>query len=95
MLISIILHILALLKTRLENFYYKVSLIEQYSSSIAVLNNATNSPVNISSSISTYESKINNIITNFDGYDYYLYYSSGSWAWPKTNSQPPISIKER
>jgi hypothetical protein len=29
-------------KTRLENFYYKVSLIEEYSSSIAILNNTTN-----------------------------------------------------
>jgi hypothetical protein len=77
-------------QARLENFYYKVSLIEDYSSSIAILNNTTNN--NPSASIAVYESKINNIITNFDGYEYYLYYTSGSWAWPKTTSQPPYQL---
>jgi hypothetical protein len=79
-------------KTRIENFYYKVKLIEQYTSLINTLNNTTNSPVEISSSISVYESKINNIITNFDGYDYYLYYSSGSLAYPKTTIEPPYQL---
>jgi hypothetical protein len=79
-------------QTRLDNFYYKVGLIEQYSSSIATLNNTTNSPSNISSSKAIYESKISDIITNFDGYDYYLYYTSGSWAWPKTTNQPPYAL---
>lgn len=79
-------------QTRLENFYYKVGLIEQYSSSISTLNNTTNSPSNISSSKTIYEAKISDIITNFDGYDYYLYYSSGSWAWPKTTSKPPYVL---
>jgi hypothetical protein len=77
-------------KTRLENFYYKVSLIEEYSSSIAILNNTTNN--NPSASVAIYESKINNIITNFDGFDYYLYYSSGSWAWPKSTTEPPYTL---
>jgi hypothetical protein len=77
-------------QSRIENFYYKVSLIENYLSSIATLNNTTNN--NPSSSIAIYESKINNIITNFDGYDYYLYYSSESLAYPKTNSTPPYTL---
>ena len=79
-------------QTRLENFYYKVGLIEQYSSSIATLNNTTNSPTNVSSSKTIYEAKISDIITNFDGYDYYLYYTSGSSAWPKTTNQPPYVL---
>jgi len=79
-------------KTRLENFYYKVSLIEQYSSSIATLNNTNSSSVAIGNTQTIYETQINNIITNFDGYDYYLYYSSGSYAWPKTTSQPPYLL---
>jgi hypothetical protein len=79
-------------KTRLENFYYKVSLIESYSASIATLNNTINSTVNVNSSKDIYEAKINNIITNFDGYDYYLYYSSGSSAWPKTTNEPPYLL---
>jgi len=77
-------------KARLENFYYKVDLIEQYSASISTLNNTTNN--NPNASITIYEAKINDIITNFDGYDYYLYYTSGSWAWPKTTSQPPYLL---
>jgi hypothetical protein len=78
-------------QSRIENFYYKVGLIESYSSSIATLSNTTNN--NPSSSIAIYESKINNIITNFDGYDYYLYYYSGSSAWPKTNTSPPYQLE--
>jgi len=77
-------------QTRLDNFYYKVSLIEQYSSSIATLNNTTNN--NPNDSIAIYEAKISDIITNFDGYDYYLYYSSGSSSWPKTTNKPPYLL---
>jgi len=77
-------------KTRLENFYYKLGLIEQYSSLILSLNNIANSP--ISGSVAVYESNINNIITNFDNYEYYLYYNSGSYAWPKSNTEPPYQL---
>jgi hypothetical protein len=77
-------------QTRLENFYYKLSLIEQYnlSSSYSV----SGLPLNIYTSGSQviWQNKINDIITNFDGYEYHLYYSSGSTAWPKTNSEPPF-----
>ncbi len=79
-------------KTRLENFYYKVSLIEQYSSSISLLNSTLSSPTNVSGSQAIYQSKINDIITNFDGWDYYLYYSTGSWSWPKTTSTLPYQL---
>ena len=83
-------------QTRLENFYYKVSLIEQYSSSISIIESnitgSTSSSLAVSESKTILESKINNIITNFDGWDYYLYYSSGSWAWPKINTEPPYQL---
>jgi hypothetical protein len=79
-------------KTRLENFYYKVELLEDYSASIAVLDNTINSPNNVSSSKAIYEAKITDIITNFDGYDYYLYYSSGSFAYPKLTTEPPYQL---
>jgi hypothetical protein len=83
-------------QARLENFYYKMSLLEDYSSSISLINTqitgSTSSSMTVSGSISVYETQINNIITNFDGYEYYLYYSSGSWAWPKTTSQPPYQL---
>ena len=83
-------------QARLENFYYKVSLLEDYSSSIALINSqitgSTSSSLAVNNSKAVYEAFINNIITNFDNYEYYLYYSSGSWAWPKVNSQPPYQL---
>jgi hypothetical protein len=83
-------------QARLENFYYKVSLLEDYSSSIALIDSqitgSTSSSLAITNNKAVYEAFINDIITNFDGYEYYLYYSSGSWAWPKVNSQPPYQL---
>jgi hypothetical protein len=77
---------------RLENFYYKIQLIEEYTENINLLNSTTNSPFYTSSSIAEYESKIDNIITYFDDYEYYLYYEIGPYAWPKTNSQKPYTL---
>lgn len=83
-------------QARLENFYYKMSLLENYSSSISTITTqitgSTSSSLVVNNNIAIYESQINNIITNFDGYEYYLYYTSGSYAWPKTTSQPPYAL---
>jgi len=75
-------------QTRLENFYYKLSLIETYQASSSIANTA---PTNyyVSSSNIIWQNKIDEIITGFDDYEYYLYYSSGSTAWPKSNTTPP------
>jgi hypothetical protein len=75
-------------QTRLENFYYKLALIEEYSYSSS-FSNSTPTNYYVSSSQQAWNNKINDIITNFDGYEYYLYYSSESNAWPKTNSTAP------
>jgi hypothetical protein len=76
-------------QTRLENFYYKLGLIEEYTVSSSY--GSTSNAYYNSSSVSYWDSKINEVITNFDGYEYYLYYESGSTAWPKTNSVPPYT----
>jgi len=78
-------------QTRLENFYSKVVLLEQYSSSIVILN-STSPNTNPSSSIAYYDNLINNIIQNFDGYEYYLYYSSGSVSYPKLTTEQPYLL---
>ena len=75
-------------QTRLENFYYKLSLIEQYnlnyiSSSLSVNNYYITSSQNI------WLDKIKEIQEGFDGYEYHLYYNSGSTSWPKSNSTKP------
>jgi hypothetical protein len=75
--------------TRLENFYYKLSLIEQYSVSSSYTTGSTNYYTSGSQTI--WNNKINDIITNFDGYEYFLYFDSGSNSWPKTNNTPPYN----
>ena len=75
-------------QTRLENFYYKLGLIEEYTVSASY---GTGNPNYYNSeSINYWDAKIDEVITNFDGYEYYLYFESGSTAWPKTNSTPPF-----
>jgi hypothetical protein len=76
--------------TRINNFVYKVGLIEQYNQEIATLNSL--SSVVTSSNISVLTNQINNIIENFDGYEYYLYYGSGSWSYPKSTSTVPYTL---
>ena len=66
-------------QTRIENFYYKVGLIESYTSS-------SNTFTNVTSSETTKlieDKKISNVIDNFDKFEYFMYYSSGSAAYPK------------
>ena len=73
-------------KTRLENFYYKVSLIEGY-------NNLAQELIAANSSTTAVTASIQNIIKNFDNYEYFLYYNSGSqYSWPKSNSEPPYAL---
>ncbi len=75
-------------KERLLNFVYKLKLIEGYQQDWRTLSAGSNTP-QISSSKAIIENNINNIIEKFDGYEYYLYYESGSKAWPKKSSTKP------
>ena len=76
-------------QTRIENFHYKVGLIETISSSISTLNSTTNS----AASLKIEQDKISKIIKNFDRFEYFMYYDSGSsLSWPKTNSTFPYEL---
>ena len=75
-------------QTQLENFYYKLSLLQTYQYSASIAGPGTTN-IYISSSNNVWLNKIDEIITGFSGYEYYLYYESGSTAWPKTNSTYP------
>lgn len=75
-------------KQRLLNFVYKLSQIETNQSqinSIRTINNF-NTSYNVSGSIYSFQNKINDIIQNFDGYENYLYFQTGSNSWPKSGS---------
>lgn len=76
---------------RLDNFYFKASQIENYNNQIATLGTLP-ATVERSASIAKYQQDIQNIITNFDGYDYFLYYESSSFAWPKSSTTKPYTL---
>ncbi|MDB4617048.1 hypothetical protein OAE25_00115 [Verrucomicrobiales bacterium] len=78
---------------RLSNFKSKLTQIQSYQSD---LNSLTSIPSltdtsYISSSKSTIQQNIDGLIENFDGYEYFLYFDSGSKSWPKTNTSPPYN----
>lgn len=75
-------------ESRLENFAYKLQLLEQYEANKNIASGVLPS-IAISASENTWETKINDIILNFDDYEYFLYYTSGSKSWPKNNSSKP------
>lgn len=70
---------------RLRNFKYKLDLIQAYESSI----NTLNTTVNSTGSKAHYTTLIEGVINNFDHYDRFLYYESGSHSWPKSNKEKP------
>jgi len=76
-------------QTRLENFYYKLQLLEEYTYSASLSSNPSSGSYYVSSSNIIWQSKINETITSFDSYEYFLYYGSGSASWPKTGNTPP------
>ena len=76
--------------TRLENFYYKVSLIQSNQNEISNLPLDASSYSSSKAEISTRTTKI---IEAFDGYDYFLYYNSGSSkSYPKSTTTPPYIL---
>ena len=84
-------------KTRLENFYYKVGLIESSSNEISSfleqITGGTLDTIAYSESKATLTNQIENVIQNFDGYERFLYYNSGSlYSYPKSNDAPPYNL---
>ena len=82
---------------RLKNFKYKLQLIEEYSSSLAILNNISGSVTSSSPSLQNiiiYNDKTDKLIQGLDYYERYLYFESGNYAWPKTTKgKPHINAK--
>jgi hypothetical protein len=69
---------------RLYNFSYKVGLIESASAGLAATNTSTAKVL--------LQNQIDSTIANFDGYEYYLYFSSASTAWPKSTLLQPYTL---
>lgn len=69
---------------RLYNFVYKLQLIESASAGLNDPNTATAKIL--------LQNQIDTTITNFDGYEYYLYFDSASTAYPKQTSTQPYPL---
>ena len=79
--------------TRLQNFYYKVGLIQSASAQLGTLTSATTGSVVYSASQASLTNIIDTTIENFDGYEYFLYFNSGSdQSYPKSNTEPPFIL---
>lgn len=79
---------------RLENFKYKFDLIIAYQDALDTIENlefyeTSGSSPSVTGSSEYYSGLINNILENFDHYDRFLYYESGSHSWPKDDSTYP------
>lgn len=77
---------------RISNFRYKLQLIESHSQDIVSSSVVTGNSTIVGSTKDVLQAKINNIIEKFDDYEYYLYFNSESYAWPKYTSQKPYSL---
>ena len=74
---------------RLKNFFYKIQQIENWTTLAAEGSNI--SITNTSASTAFYQNKINETIDEFDNYEYFLYFTSGSKSYPKTNTDQPYN----
>ena len=77
---------------RVSNFVYKLQLIESSSAIIDQQIALSGGGSAATSSITAEQLAIDNIIKNFDIYEYFLYFESSSWAWPKSNSVQPYTL---
>jgi hypothetical protein len=76
---------------RLKNFYSKIKEIEDYQTFITTYTPSVATTASLQTTINQYSSSINTIISQFDGYEYYLYFESSSYSWPKTTATLPYT----
>ena len=72
---------------RLYNFREKLIAIEDYTQQIA-----EQSALGATNIVALLQGYLDNIIEKFDIYEYDLYYTSASWAWPKSTSTQPYTL---
>ena len=89
-------------RSRLDNFYNKVKQIEDYKNNIAIYTALTSSRPNLITDLNTATASINDLVSHFDGFEYYLYFESGSSLtssieysvnpYPKSNATKPYLL---
>jgi hypothetical protein len=79
-------------KQRIINFYDKVKQIEDYKNSISNYSLSSSVFPSMVAELNLATASINTIISQFDGYEQYLYFESSSYAWPKTSTSLPYTL---
>jgi hypothetical protein len=74
---------------RIRNFKYKLELIELYQSKSDALDSTTYPYLGIEQQNNN--SLKNKVIKDFDGYERFLYFESGAYSWPKSNTTKPYN----
>jgi hypothetical protein len=81
---------------RLKNFKYKLKLIELYDSKINTITSIPGATSTVNVVLDAKEdinSKKEKLIKGFDGYEQFLYFTSGSqYSWPKQNPTKPYNL---
>tara|TARA_Y100001963_G_scaffold160003_1_gene266927 strand:+ start:971 stop:4753 length:3783 start_codon:yes stop_codon:yes gene_type:complete len=80
---------------RLKNFEYKIKLIELYnqkSASFAKITGITSTSSVVLNDRENFSNKKQDLIKGFDGYERFLYFESGTYSWPKSNTQSPYTL---
>ena len=77
---------------RLANFYTKAKQIEDYTNLISAYTPYVATTASLQTEINLYSSSINTLVSQFDGYESYLYFESSSYAWPKSGSLKPFQL---
>ena len=87
--------------SRIQNFFTKVQQIETGNNFINYYTPYISTTSSLQSEINSYSSSINNTITNFDGFENYLYFNSGSLTsslqygitpYPKLSTNKPYIL---
>ncbi len=79
-------------KERLENFKYKLELIELYASKSIYLDSLNQSSQAVKIEKENNQSLIKKVVSNFDNYERFLYFDKNDYAWPKSNNEVPYII---
>jgi hypothetical protein len=77
---------------RIENFKTKIQDLENYNNIITNYTPFTGSNPSLLNEINVASFNINDIISKFDGFEYYMYFESSSYAWPKSSSTLPYIL---
>ena len=80
---------------RLKNFEYKIKLVELYDSqlnNIGTITGDTSASSFVLNDKTSINNKRDNLLKGLDGYERFLYYTSGAFAYPKINNTAPFNL---